>query len=128
MIGPLSLLCLSVGGGIGAALRFTADTWLRTILAKHPEWSTPMINISGSFLMGFVSGSAAFGLLGPGVTLFLTVGILGGYTTFSTASVEVDALLRAGKYRSAAAVATVTLLFSSAAAATGLGLAWLAWN
>ncbi len=128
MIGPLSLLLLSVGGGVGAVLRITTDTGLRRILSKHSEWATPIINIFGSFLMGFFGGTATFGLLGPTLTLFLTVGVLGGYTTFSTASVEVDALLRARKYFTAIAVAAGTFLLSTAAAATGLSLAWLAWS
>ncbi len=95
----MNLIVVFVGGGIGAAARY----WLQGIVYRYsgPEfpYGTLVVNVLGCFLIGFLV--ACFEerfVLNPSLRVFLTIGILGGFTTFSTFSVETLALLRDGTY------------------------------
>ena len=74
----------------------------------------------GSFLLGLVTGAVAVGALAPAALVVLGTGFLGGFTTFSTACVEVVRLGVAGRRRAAAVLALTMLVASVAAAAAGL--------
>ena len=94
----LKLISVFIGGGIGAILRFIA-----TLLSKHyletPVFGTFCVNITGCFLIGMFLGvilnkTDAI----PQVTkLFLSAGLLGGLTTFSSLNLEVFELIKNGK-------------------------------
>ena len=117
-------LLVAVAGGTGAVVRFLVDTWVGHRSQGSPvPLGTMAINVTGSFLLGLVTGWWMFGAGDPGWKLVLGTGFLGGYTTFSTASVEVARLTRAGRGWTVLAHAGGMLLLSVAAA--GLGL-WLA--
>jgi CrcB protein len=82
-------LIVLVGGGIGSALRHAVNVafarWFGTSFPFH----TLFENVSGSLLMGLIAGYFAFkGDASQAVRLFLTTGVLGGYTTFSAFSLE----------------------------------------
>jgi fluoride exporter len=82
-------LLVLVGGGIGSALRHAVNIafarWFGTSFPFH----TLFENVSGSLLMGLIAGYFAFkGEASQAVRLFLTTGVLGGYTTFSAFSLE----------------------------------------
>jgi fluoride exporter len=84
-----------LGGGIGSALRY----WLSGVIPKFAGTAFPFgiftINILGCFLIGFfMSALEERFLITPALRIFLTVGILGGFTTFSTFSYESISLLR----------------------------------
>jgi CrcB protein len=83
---------------------------------------TVVVNVSGSFLIGLVAGVAATSLLPGDVVAVLTTGLLGGYTTFSAASVEVARLVTAGRGWRAIGYAVGLLASSVLAASVGLGL------
>lgn len=104
------------GGGIGAALRFTADRLLRARTGLFP-WPTLLVNVTGSFALGLLAGAVA--VSSPVLLAFLGPGVLGGYTTFSTASVETLTLLRERAWLKAAGYAFGGLAASVAAAAAG---------
>ncbi len=78
----MSLLLVMLGGGIGAGGRYLLGGWLHLQLGNGFPWGTFAVNALGSLLIGLVFG------LAPGTTLFLDVGVLGGFTTFSTFSYE----------------------------------------
>lgn len=108
-------LLLAVAGGLGAGARYGVDLWVRPRVSTVLPWSTLLINVTGSFALGLLVG------LGPS-DIWLTVmgtGFLGGYTTFSTASVETAHLVIDRRYATAAANAVVMLTVSVAAAAGG---------
>lgn len=111
-------LVVSLAGGLGAVLRFVVDGVIRARVRTAFPVGTAVINLSGSFLIGLVSGAAAH-LAGPAVVV-LGTGLLGGYTTFSTASFETVALARQGSWGKA--VLNGAGVMAGALAAAGLGL------
>lgn len=90
------LLWVGAGGFIGSSLRFLVSGWVyRALPAAAFPWGTLAVNVLGCFLIGLANGLAeSRGLLGPGVRLFLMIGLLGGFTTFSTFAFETVALGR----------------------------------
>ncbi|MEU4384639.1 CrcB family protein [Promicromonospora sp. NPDC023805] len=126
----LELLVLAAGGGLGAAARFMVDGEIR---ARHNggfPWGTFVVNVTGSFLIGVFS-TLFFPLVHLGVPsstahlvqLALVTGLCGGYTTFSTTTVESVRLAQSGRLRLALANSLGTLTVTVTAA--GLGV-WLA--
>lgn len=108
-------------GGLGAVARFGLDAWLRSRWPVLP--ATVVVNLLGSFLLGVLVESHARTLVGDPSLALAGVGFCGGFTTLSTAAVEVVRLVRAGR-----ASAALGLLLGGAAlclAAAILG-AWLA--
>ncbi|MGN6444864.1 fluoride efflux transporter FluC [Amnibacterium sp.] len=118
---PLLLLPLAVAGGAGAIVRFVVDGLLRDRIGARLPWGTAIINVSGSFLLGLLTGLAAHGLPAAAL-LVLGTGLLGGYTTFSTASVETVRLIGQRRYAASLAYGLGVLILSVAAGALGLAL------
>lgn len=124
----IELLVVAVGGGVGAAARFMVDGEIRTRHSGGFPWGTFAVNVVGSFLIG-VFATLFFALVARGVPgdvadllqLALTVGLCGGFTTFSTATVESVRLAQSGRMRLALANSLGTLMVTVAAA--GLGMA-----
>ncbi|AEG45586.1 fluoride efflux transporter CrcB [Isoptericola variabilis] len=122
MSGLVDVLLVALGGGVGAAARFwVADT----VRARRPSgfpWGTWTVNVVGSFVVGLLAGwvLAGWSPAGEHWRLLLAVGLCGGFTTFSTASVETATLLQAGRVRLAVLHALSTLVVSVAAVAAGL--------
>ena len=121
---PLELLVIAVGGGVGAALRFVLDGAVKARVTAFPL-GTLVINVSGSLVLGVLTGAGQSGALALPVVAVLGTGMMGGYTTFSTASVETVQLLRSGKPRLAVLNGLGMLVVSVGAAALGL---WLGRN
>jgi CrcB protein len=85
------------GAGIGGGLRYILSEWIAERWGASFPWGTFVVNISGAFLLGLVMAlSVERSLIPPAWRLFLGVGILGGYTTFSTLSYESIALMQRG--------------------------------
>ena len=85
------------GGGIGACLRYGAGLWWFRPSMSFP-WQTWWINIIGCFAAGiFFAFSQKFPVLQQEARLFLMVGILGGFTTFSSFGLETFQLFRQGQ-------------------------------
>lgn len=89
----------SLAGGLGAALRFVVDGLLRTVLGRTFPWGTLIINISGSFVLGILTGLVLHGRLDINTMLVVGTGFCGGFTTFSTASFEAVRLLEERRIR-----------------------------
>jgi fluoride exporter len=87
-----------VGGGLGAAARYWLTGWVPGKIESDLPLGTLAVNILGCFLIGlFMSAFEERFLSQPSLRVFLTIGILGGFTTFSTFSFETMALLRDGE-------------------------------
>jgi CrcB protein len=93
---------VGLGGALGAVARYLLGLWIATHASPDFPWSTFLVNISGSFLIGVFLGLASAGQLSNEARLFLAVGVLGGYTTFSTFSYETVALMEDGQWPRAA--------------------------
>ncbi len=89
----MGLFYVALGGAIGASARYLVSGWLGSWLGPDFPWGTFFANISGSFLIGIVLVLVDGGSLPAGARPFLAVGILGGYTTFSSFSYESLGLL-----------------------------------
>lgn len=114
------LVLAALAGGVGAAARFVLDSLLRARIPVRYPVGTAVINVSGSLLLGLVTGLAAASLLSPGLQVVLGTGLLGGYTTFSTASVETVRLVREGRAGMALGHSVGMLVTCTACAALGL--------
>ncbi len=80
-----SLLLVGFGGFIGTVLRYLTSLFFQVNTYSIFPWGTFSVNILGSLLIGIVYGlSEKVGVLSPEMRLFLTVGICGGFTTFSS--------------------------------------------
>lgn len=123
---PVLFLAVSVAGGIGASLRFVLDGLIRTRVDQPTPWGTIIINVTGSFLLGLLVGLVASNLVPSSWLPILGTGFLGGYTTFSTASVDTVKLLEKHQRGAAWMSGAGTLVASIAAAGSGLWLGSLA--
>ena len=115
-------VAVGVGGGIGALARYYIAAAFQSVGAAFP-WGIFIVNITGGLLMGLIVEASALRLsLSPELRAFLTVGILGGYTTFSTFSLDSALLLQKGAYAMAAAYMIGSVVLSVLALFAGLWL------
>lgn len=119
------MLLVAVAGGLGAVTRFLVDT----LVARRNPFRVPLgtlvINISGSLLLGILTGlvtSTDPATAAVSVKAVVGTGFCGGYTTFSTASVESVRLWLAEGATTGVRYAALTLVGSVAAAAAGFAL------
>jgi len=117
------VVLVGVLGGLGAAARFTTDGWVRARWTTRLPWSTIGINVAGSLLIGVLAGALASGAISPDAYTAAATGFCGGFTTFSTATVETVRLAQQGAYRRAVTNALGTLLLTVVAATLGYLLA-----
>lgn len=90
-----SIMIVGVGGFIGSVARFLISRYFQENVASVFPWSTLIVNITGSLLIGIIFGiSEKSDLLSAEMRLFLAVGICGGFTTFSTFSNDAFILMR----------------------------------
>ncbi|GBD18264.1 Putative fluoride ion transporter CrcB [bacterium HR27] len=113
----MQVLFVALGGALGATLRYLVTGWVQQRVDFFP-WGTLAVNFLGSFLIGIVLELTLRGFLSSQARLFLAVGILGGFTTFSSFSWETLALLEDGDLVPA-------LAYSGGSLLGGVFLAWL---
>jgi CrcB protein len=120
----LTYLLVALGGAIGSVARaWVGVTAVRLVGASFP-WGTMVINVVGSLVIGLVAATALSPtrtLFTQEVRVFLMVGFCGGFTTFSSFSLQTFELLREG--RPAAALANVALSVVLCVVATAAGYA-----
>jgi len=114
------LLVAALAGGVGAGLRYLVDRWVTPAGGARFPVGILVVNVTGSFVLGVITGLGT--AIAPELSLVLGLGLLGGYTTFSTVSVETVLLAQRRRWRDAALNIVGTLVL--AAAGAGLGL-WL---
>jgi CrcB protein len=116
-------LIVFIGAGIGGALRHGVNVGAAKLFGFGFPFGTLIVNVAGSFLMGLFAGYFAFR---PGieqhVRLFLTTGILGGFTTFSAFSLDTALLVERHSYGMAAGYAVGSVAASISALFFGLAL------
>lgn len=120
------IVLVALAGGVGAVLRFVVDGVVARTHRRSVPLGTVVVNVSGAFLLGVVTGLALDHVASPTARAIVGTGLLGGYTTFSTASLEAVTIARSGGSRAtllAALHATGMLVVSLAAAALGWWIA-----
>lgn len=91
------LLLVALGGAIGSCLRYGVGLWAVQRLPAGFPWATLIVNVVGCLLIGFLFGLADDHALGrPELRALLVVGLLGGFTTFSSFGAETSLLARGG--------------------------------
>jgi fluoride exporter len=116
-------LLVFIGGGIGAALRHGVNVVLGRELGTEFPFHTLFANVSGSLVMGMLAAYFGLRMGSPQwLRLFLTTGILGGYTTFSTFSLDSIALWERGQHGWAAAYVITSVAASLAGILLGAAL------
>ena len=118
-------LLVAVAGGLGAVLRALIIHHMGLRRADPLPVGTLIVNVSGSLLLGLLTGLSLYHGLGPRWLAVAGAGLCGGYTTWSTASWETIHLVHTG-HRTEAVVYTIGALVLCVAAAA-LGIALTAW-
>lgn len=118
-----TVIAIAAGGGIGALIRHFLNLAVTHVAGTGFPWGIFLINVLGSALMGvLVSLFAHVGEVPQPVKAFLTVGILGGFTTFSTFSLDTMALIERGQLGLAALYAIGSVVVSVGALYGGMML------
>jgi fluoride exporter len=107
------ILYVGIGGFIGASLRYLISLQTSKLFSGHIPYGTLIVNVLGGFLIGVIMEiSLSTTFVSPSLRLFLTTGILGGLTTFSTFSYETINLFSSGLYTHAVLNACLNLFLS----------------
>lgn len=119
------IILVFLGAGIGGVLRFILGSLVYSYTGRSFPYGTLVINLTGSFIMGFlyVLISQKLEDFAPQLTALLLVGVLGGYTTFSSFSIETLRLFQDGKIFYALTNVLVSTIFGVVLAYLGFILA-----
>ena len=99
----MEYLWIGLGGFLGANARYALGVWIASRVGSAFPWGTLVINVMGSLAIGIILVLLTERFVAdPAWRLFLVVGFLGGYTTFSSYTFEALALMEAGEWLSAA--------------------------
>jgi fluoride exporter len=120
------IVAVAIGGAIGSVARYLVAIGSGKIFGINFPWGILIINVTGSFLIGAFAGLFATKWdLPQAVRIFLTVGICGGYTTFSTFSLDSYSLMERGQLGAALSYMIGSVVLSIGALVSGLYLARL---
>ena len=122
---PLAWVAFVLAGAIGAPLRYLVDIAITERAQGVFPWATFVINVTGSFLLGLLTGLGLHHGLSKTARVVLGVGFCGAYTTFSTFTFETVRLVEEGDPVAAGKNAAGTLLVGALAGAAGLAAATL---
>ncbi len=116
-----NFLYVALGGGLGAGARYVMVNAVHRYTGSSFPYGTLVVNVVGCLLIGILMGmfEDRF-LVNPGLRLFLTVGILGGFTTFSTFSYETMMLFSDGEFWNGGLNIILSLFFCLGATYLGL--------
>lgn len=115
-------LAVALGGLVGAPSRYLLDRAISGRTQTNRPWGTFVINLTGSLLLGFLTGTTMTGHLSEVGKALLGTGFCGAYTTFSTFSFESVRLLEDGRIVDAAGNVVMSVAVGLAAAAAGLAI------
>jgi fluoride exporter len=120
----MRLLWIGAGAFLGANLRYLLQTWTASRWDPDFPYGTLIINVSGSLILGFfITFATQRVAVSPEWRLFIAVGLLGGYTTFSSFSVETLNMLQMGRLLPAMLYMTGNVALGLAAAYLGIVVA-----
>jgi CrcB protein len=115
---------VAIGSAIGGVARYLLGGWIQQRSGGGFPTGTLLVNLTGSFLLGFIQRYALeTTAISPEIRTMLTIGFCGGYTTFSTFSLETVRMLEDGDWRRAILYMGLSLVFCVGAAILGVGAA-----
>ena len=115
---------MGIFGALGCVTRYLVSGWTYSLIGRALPYGTIAVNVIGSFLLGLIMESSLRStLLSPELRIGITVGFMGGFTTFSTFSYETVRLLEDGNYMAAGANILLNVVICVMAAAIGIYLA-----
>jgi CrcB protein len=120
----ISWLEVGAGGLVGAPARLLVDRIISSRSGGVFPWGTWVINATGAFVLGLISGLVAYHGLGRLPSQMVGTGFCGAYTTFSTFSWETVRLLEEGEAAAAVSNVVTSVIIGLLAAGAGLALAW----
>jgi CrcB protein len=122
----MSYFWIFLGGGLGSIARFAGSGYVARHFGETFPWGTLLVNVSGSFIIGcFATLTDTDGrwLVAPSARQFVMIGVCGGYTTFSSFSLQTLNLARDGEWFRAGANATLSFVLCMIAVWLGYVLA-----
>ena len=122
---PLAWVAFVVAGAAGAVARHVVGLALTRRTPARSSWGTLVVNVTGSFVFGLITGLALHHGLAREPRLVLGTGFCGAYTTFSTFTYETVRLVEDGAFREAVRNVGMTVVAGAVAAGAGLFLAAL---
>ena len=115
----LTYLAVAFGGAVGACLRYACNELALNVLGKSFPFGTLLVNILGSFVLGWLYALISSGAIAVAPwRALITIGLIGAFTTFSTFSLDTVLLLQQGDWQKAIANVLLNVLLC-------LTLAWL---
>lgn len=115
------LLAIAAGGAVGSVLRFLMSSWVYSIAGRGFPYGTLAVNIIGSLLMGLLTVVLIERMsIGPEWRAAILIGVLGGFTTFSSFSIETLNLIEAGAHIKAISNMVVSVVVCVGAAWVGV--------
>lgn len=115
-------LMVAAGGFVGAPSRYLLDRAVNRRFESDLPWGTFLVNVSGSFVLGLLTGLSLSNHLAPLAKALLGTGFCGAYTTFSTFTFETVRLIEVGQIFEAFLNGVVSLVLGLSGAAAGLAI------
>jgi CrcB protein len=120
----MQIIYIGLFGALGCLSRYFVSGWTYALVGRGFPYGTLAVNMVGSFLLGLVmEGSLRSTLFTPGIRMGITVGFMGGFTTFSTFSYETFRLVEEGNFMQAGANILLNVIVCFVFAAGGIALA-----
>ena len=114
------VLWVGVGGFVGSVARYLLGGWITNRLGPGFPYGTFAINMTGSFILGFIMGTLEGHVMSPIVRLSMAIGFVGAYTTFSTFTYETLRLLEDGSFLLAGLNVVASVLVGLVSGSVGL--------
>ncbi|MCD6461077.1 fluoride efflux transporter CrcB [bacterium] len=92
------LISIAMGGALGAVMRYIVSGLAYKLISSAFPWGTLAVNLMGCFLLGFIWQIAQEIMISPYLKTFITIGLLGAFTTFSTYAIETVFLLQEAEF------------------------------
>ncbi len=119
----MRLALVIAGGGLGTVARYFVGLWMAGRFSADFPWATLSVNVAGAFLIGLLATMAdENGAIGADARAFLIIGILGGFTTFSSFALEWWRLAEGGNSTNAVLYIAASLVLSGVAVTAGIVL------
>ena len=119
----MTLAYVALGGALGALARYGISGWVYDRMGESFPWGTLVVNLVGCLALGLVIRWLQVSAVSPEVRPFLTIGVLGAFTTFSTFSYETVALLQEGQWLRAGLYVGGSVALGLIAMVAGMALA-----
>ena len=119
----MTLAYVALGGALGALARYGMSGWVYDRMGESFPWGTLVVNLVGCLVLGVAIRWLQVTALAPEVRPFLTIGLLGAFTTFSTFSYETVALLQEGQWLRAGLYVGASVALGLIAMVAGMALA-----